>query len=49
MKVKALLSLLIIGVALLAVSTTGCKRRTQTYAGIEDPKASEKIEPNAQY
>lgn len=49
MKVKVLLTLITIGVALLAVCTTGCKRRMQTYAGIENTKPTEKIDPNAHY
>lgn len=48
MKIKALLSL-IICTALVAVSVAACKRREQTYAGVEGPKATETVQANAQY
>lgn len=48
MKVKALLSLVLCA-SVVAILVSGCKRREQTYANIEGPKATETVEPNTQF
>lgn len=47
MKVKALL-VLVICASIVSLALSACKRREQTYAGIEGPTATETVEPNAQ-